>query len=271
MSVVDYTCPIPGCPYKAVQNESAGYFHTAPRCPNHPTYYRSPAMIRFVPRRSDHEAVRLAFDAADWYGQMKPDNGFAIRQTAADEYAKLATLTRTPHPYIQLKEYLMDDRMIIAQFTDTINAGAALRNRTPEQEFRDLDVHEGDRVRLTEAVQPTSYGRAYGPRQLVKDGSALEGKVIGIKVRGGKTQIRIAGFGHTGPSKAGGQHVWFPVENFKVEVLHKVYRVTDEDRLFIELAGLTEARWAALTDQQRADRRERYAVRADKIRKLLAQ
>lgn len=194
----------------------------------------------------------------------------AMQERINADVAKLATLTRTPPVLIQPRRPPMDDFEIIRQFTSVINSDAAKRNRTPEQEYRELGVLEGDRVRLTEVKNYSRTPFQPARRELVKDGSSLEGKVIGIKERGGKTQLRIAGFGHTGPSKAGGQHVWFPVEDFKVEVLHRVYRVTDEDRLFIELAGLTEARWAALSEQQRADRRERYAVRADKIRKLLA-
>lgn len=267
-----YICPIAGCTYEAMQNEfTPATVYSAPRCPCHPTYFRAPTMIPYT-RLSEH-ASGTAVDINFRVPAPEPitlDGLREMQNRINRDVAKLAALTHTPTIHIQGGR-LVDDYEIIRQFTSTINAGAIKRaGQTPEQEFAALDVQEGDRVRLTEVKNYASTVFQPARRELVKDGSSLEGKIIGIKVRNGKTQLRFAGFGHTGPNKAGGQHVWFAVENYKVEVLHKVYRITEEDKLFVELAGLTVERWAALTEQQRADRRERYAVRADKIRKLLA-
>lgn len=158
---------------------------------------------------------------------------------------------------------------VFSDFVNAMNRDIARSNRTPEQEFADLDVKVGDRVRLTQVNHMQGSIIAAASRRVPKDAAVLEGKVIGTKVKGGKTQLRIAGFDHTGPSHAGGQHIWFPVEDYRVEVLHKVYRLTEEDRLIAAVANISEDRWTNLTDDQRENRRRDYAARAERVKKLL--
>ncbi len=161
---------------------------------------------------------------------------------------------------------------VFQEFVDSLNAQLRRTNQTPEEEFRALEVQVGDRVRLTE-VKTFSTGRQFGAtlksRTVPKDAAVLEGKIVGIKVRGGKSQIRVSGFGHTGPSKAGGQHVWFAVEDYKIEVLHKVYRLTDEDRLVAEIAAIGEVAWSTISDAEREGYRQRLAPRIERIKKIL--
>ncbi len=140
--------------------------------------------------------------------------------------------------------------------------------KTPEQTFRELDVQAGDRIRLTES-RPVNVQRPNGPRQAVKDGSSLEGKVLDVKVRGGKSQVRVAAFGHTGPSNSGGQHVWFPVDQYVVEVLHKVYRLNDEDRAIAAVLGYDEPAWIRMTDDSREALRKQGRPRLEKVRAAL--
>ncbi len=158
---------------------------------------------------------------------------------------------------------------VFDEFVQQMNRDIAKSHQTPEQEFAALDVKVGDRVRLTQVKNFAGSIFAPARREVPKDAAVLEGQVLGIKYRTGGTQLRIAGFGHTGPSKAGGQHVWFAVADYRVEVLHKVYRITDEDRLIAAVANVSEERWANLTDDQRARRRQDYASRADRVKKLL--
>lgn len=157
---------------------------------------------------------------------------------------------------------------VFSEFVNAMNRDIARSHRTPEEEFQALEVRPGDRVRLTPGRRTiTSYA---SPRWVVdKDASVLEGTVLAIKVKGGKSQLRITGFDHTGPSRAGGQHVWFPVEDYRVEVLHKVYRITDEDRLIAAVANVSEERWCHFTDDQRASYRRGYGDRAARIKQLL--
>lgn len=161
---------------------------------------------------------------------------------------------------------------VFQEFVDNLNIQIRKSRQTPEEEFRDLDVQVGDRVRLT-AVKTTSTinwgGQIAKSRQVEKDAAVLEGTIIGLKVRGGNSQIRVSGFGHTGPSTAGGQHVWFAVEDYKVEVLHKVYRLTDEDRLYAEVAAIGDTAWSTISDAQRESYRQRLAPRVERIKKIL--
>lgn len=162
----------------------------------------------------------------------------------------------SPHPLSDALRY----------FTSEINTQFREAQKTPEQKFHDLGIQPGDRVRLTQLNGKLD--AASRSRQPAQDAAVLEGKVLGIKTRGGKSELRIAGFDHTG-GKAGGQHVWFPVADYRIEVLHKVYRWTDEDRLIAELIPISEKGWEQLTDQQRATYRVNFGKRAEKIRKLL--
>ena len=92
-------------------------------------------------------------------------------------------------------------------------------------------------------------------------------EVIGVKVRDGGSQVRIAGFDHTGGNN-GGQHVWFVAKDYLVEVLHRAYRMTQEDELFATLAGYTETEWTKLREPQRELARQTYAARAERVRKV---
>lgn len=158
---------------------------------------------------------------------------------------------------------------VFSEFVDQMNRDIARSNRTPEQEFQALDVRVGDRVRLTEVNTQSGTILRAASRRVPADAAVLEGKVLGIKVKNGASQLRIAGFDHTGPSRAGGQHVWFAVADYRVEVLHKVYRITDEDRLLAAVANVSEERWCHFTDDQRASYRRGYGDRAARIKQLL--
>lgn len=156
-------------------------------------------------------------------------------------------------------------------FADTVghfNKQILAARKTPEQTFRDLDVQEGDRIRLTEG-KPRDLLRPNGPLIAKTDGAVLEGRVVGIKVRNGHSEVRVAGFDHTG-GEAGGQHVWFPVGAYKVEVLHKAYRLTDDDRVLIAIAGISESVWKTLSDHRRDLHRENWGNRVRKVKALLA-
>ena len=158
---------------------------------------------------------------------------------------------------------------VFSEFVNAMNRDIARSNRTPEQEFQALDVRVGDRVRLTQVISYPGSILTAASRKVPKDAAVLEGQVLGIKERPGGSQLRISGFDHTGPSRAGGQHVWFAVADYRVEVLHKAYRLTEEDRLIAAVANVSEERWAQLTDDQRATRRRDYADRAERVKRLL--
>lgn len=139
--------------------------------------------------------------------------------------------------------------------------------KTPEQHFAELDVQPGDRIRLTEAG-PANHAYPNGKRKPVLDAAVLEGRVAGVKVKDGGSQVRIDGFGHTG-GNAGGQHVWFPVNQYVVEVLHKAYRFTPEDRVVAAVLGYDERHWRFLTDAERDRLRQRSVGRVAKVRAAL--
>lgn len=179
---------------------------------------------------------------------------------------KLAKITETP-PHVLLKETNMTypnpsdysyPRLVpsaFARFLDDVQHH--VKPKTAEQIFRELDVQPGDRVRLTYEIKPRG---GIG---------TLESVVAGVKVKDRKSQIRLEGFGHTG-GKAGGQHVWFAVENYKIEVLKKAFRWTERDRVIAELVGGPAGQqWATLPETRRTDLRAEYGTRADRIIKLL--
>ena len=130
-----------------------------------------------------------------------------------------------------------------------------------ERYFAALDVQEGDRVRLT-TLGPTG-GPPFPP-----DAATLEGVVLGIKQKGGESQLRIKGFDHTG-GKPGGQHVWFSVSDYKIEVLHRVYRWTDEDRLIVAMLGYTDHAWLVMTEESHERLRKSARPRLAKVKRAL--
>lgn len=159
---------------------------------------------------------------------------------------------------------------IPAEFTSFLQ-GVERTARAPkigtEAHFATLDVQEGDRVRLTELRPQSSYLRDEQRRK--PDAAVLEGAVLGVKRKPEQpSQLRISGFDHTG-GNAGGQHVWFPVNNYLVEVLHRVFRMTDEDRVLIAITGDTEAYWKSLSDAARQRQRETYATRVARVKRAL--
>lgn len=166
----------------------------------------------------------------------------------------------------------IDERLLVPSGFISMITGAA--QKTSEQLFRELDVHSGDRVRLTQVE--------FGRREPTHDAAVLEGVVVGVKVKDGKSQVRIEGFGHTGSTtksrapgmgtiaQSGGQHVWFAVENYKVEVLKKAYRWTDEDRAVVAISGNSDSWWEGLTDEYRQINRDNYGPRIKRVLALLA-
>lgn len=140
--------------------------------------------------------------------------------------------------------------------------------KTSEQIVRELDVQAGDRIRLTESRPEDSLARPRGRRVAKKDAAVLEGVVLDTKEKDGRFLVRIGGFGHTG-GNAGGQHVWFPLADYVVEVLHKAYRWTDEDRAIVAVAALSEVAWERLTEEQRGYSRKLYAPRLERVRQAL--
>lgn len=137
------------------------------------------------------------------------------------------------------------------------------QRKSAEQLFVELDVRPGDRVRLRQAARPMN---TCAP--VVKaDGAVLEGVVKRVK-RGrtdGKWKIQIEGF------DTSGNGVFWNVSDYVVEVLHQVYRLTEEDLLIVELANLSVKRWQDFTDAQRASYRTSYAARAARVKALLGQ
>lgn len=134
-------------------------------------------------------------------------------------------------------------------------------SKTPAQKaegrVRSLDIQPGDRVRLT-AKDAT-------------DPSQIEGEVLGVKDKGGQVQIRIKGFGHTGSKRGdGGQYVWFVAADYKVEVLHRAYRWTQDDELVVQVAGLPRQTWEKYKDSSRETMRAQFADRVERIKRILA-
>lgn len=129
-------------------------------------------------------------------------------------------------------------------------------SKTPEQKFRELDVRVGDRIRLTTRLHAA------------QDASVIEGRILGIKERDGGSQVRVAGFDHTGGG-AGGQHVWFPVSQYTVEVLRKSYRWTTDDKIVAEIAGYSESGWEGLDEGARERSRRLHTKRLARIKSAL--
>lgn len=158
--------------------------------------------------------------------------------------------------YFPQQQMSTQDFLRVAHHT-LVTKPLAEKAKTAEQKFRDLDVREGDRIRLTQHQQKN------GP-----DPSSLEGVVIGVKVKDGVSQVRIAGFGHTGAT-VGGQHVWFVGADYKVEVLHKSYRWNDEDRAIAAVLGYGDHSWKIMTEDSRERLRVQTRPRLERIRKAL--
>lgn len=126
--------------------------------------------------------------------------------------------------------------------------------KTPVQVFNELDLQVGDEVKLS------------------SEGATLQGKILQIKgAQQGKLipELRIAGFDHTG-GKAGGQHVFFPVDTHPVaEVISRAYRITPEDKLIAALAGVGEETWIGAGNTYRETQRRRYANKAARVKALV--
>lgn len=146
-------------------------------------------------------------------------------------------------------------------FTRVIAKDYVKAYQTPEQIFRDLDVQAGDRVRLTQLVRPGSPYR--NSRDIKKDGAILEGVVTRVKVKSGRSRIQIDGF------DTAGNGIFWPVENYQIEVLHRVYRWTEEDRLLAAVLGYSEHAWEIITEDSRASLRLVGGERVAKVKTAL--
>lgn len=206
--------------------------------------------------------VKPVFDPYEWYGTLQ------------EEIRELARTPRTPTIYLEapmaevqyhtaqggpIARPVLSDRpgLTMSQILTDANRyffNAQGRPKTPEDKFRDLDVREGDRIRLTTRRAP--------------DASQLEGDVLGVKVRNGKSEVRIKGFGHTG-GRAGGQHVWFPVEDYTIEVLHRSFRWSKDDEILVEVGGFPRSEWEKWTEDRRQRQRDYYAPRVERIKTAL--
>jgi hypothetical protein len=124
--------------------------------------------------------------------------------------------------------------------------------KSPREQFLELDVQPGDRVRLVEQ----ELGR---PK---KDGAALEGVVKAVRTVEGREAVQIQGF------DVQGNNIFWSARNYHIEVLHRAYRWTDRDRVIAEIADRADWATTRREDQREADRRT-YGARADRILKLL--
>jgi hypothetical protein len=156
-----------------------------------------------------------------------------------------------PPPIVFGDSWSQNDRTIITSMLQELHKTPAQK---AESLVRALGIQVGDRVRLTEKV--------------ARDGSQLEGEVLGVKEKNGQLQLRIKGFGKTGGG-AGGQYVWFVAADYKVEVLHQSYRWTTDDELVVQVAGLTRSSWEQKDEQSRQYYRDSYAKRVEKIKNIL--
>jgi hypothetical protein len=199
----------------------------------------------------------------DWgyrYRRSLHASGLAI-DTRPPYEAQEATMTN-PQPPQNIHQY----PAVFGQAFQALGQHVAELTKTPEQRFRDLQLEPGDRIRLTEVSGPMTAGR----RPKARDAAVIEGVILGIKEKHGGPQVRIKGFDHTG-GKAGGQHIWLPVGDYHVEVLHKTFRMTPADRVIAELAGVSESAYRAASDNQRISWRQSYSKRAERIAALFAQ
>ncbi len=142
----------------------------------------------------------------------------------------------------------------------SMNRQIVEKRKTHEQLFAELEVQPGDRVRLTEAARPMDTCRP----EPKKDGAVLEGTVRRVK-RGkdGKWKIQINGF-----AVSGNNVFWF-IDDYRVEVLHRAYRWTPLDRVIVELAGRGEKEWEESNEVLRETLRRNYGARARKIMQTL--
>lgn len=197
----------------------------------------------------------------DWGYEWRPGPRFQditpYRLAIDHDVADLARAADIP------KETLMTYPAVFGQAFSDLQNLINEQMKTPEQRFRELHLEAGDRIRLTEVTGPVMAGR----RSKAIDAAVIEGIILGIKEKRGP-QVRIKGFDHTG-GEAGGQHVWLPVRDYQIEVLHKVYRLTDDDRLIAELAGLSVEEWRKLSDDKRVGIRQTYSARARRVKELL--
>ncbi len=152
----------------------------------------------------------------------------------------------------------------VGPWFDSMNQQIVEKRKTHEQLFVELDVQPGDRVRLSE-LNPVPKVESSGfQRGLKVDGAVLEGTVRRVK-RGkdGKWKIQINGFA------VSGNNVFWLIGDYKIEVLHRVYRWTPLDHVIAELAGIQESAWEGATELYRESVRHRYAARARKIQQVL--
>jgi hypothetical protein len=151
--------------------------------------------------------------------------------------------------------------MFAGPWFQQLNTEAVDRRKTEEQRFTELAVQPGDRLRLRQ--RNGIFDVASGVRQPAQDAAVLEGDVLGVKFKNGRYKVRIKGF------ETSGNAVWWPIRDYHVEVLHRAYRWTAEDRVIAELAGLQESQWVKASESYRQEVRLRYAKRAERIKKML--
>jgi hypothetical protein len=161
------------------------------------------------------------------------------------------------HQHIALD--LNSSRTVPGAFVDFLN----LANQPPavrvEQNFRALDVQPGDRVRL----RKIDAGPLNPSRLALKDASTLEGVVTRVKQKKGESRIQIDGFA------VAGNNVFWPIKDYRVEVLHRAYRWTDDDRLVVEISGLSRHQWEGMSETGRQRNRESYKNRVERIKNIL--
>ncbi len=146
---------------------------------------------------------------------------------------------------------------------EQLNTQAIDRRKTEEQRFAELGVAPGDRIRLTETTPAYGLGQRPGLRVPKADGAVLEGEVLGVKFKNGQYKVRIKGF------ETSGNAVWWPIRDYHVEVLHRAYRWTGDDRVIAELAGFGEKSWKEFPETRREAYRQQFGKRAERIKKML--
>ena len=150
-------------------------------------------------------------------------------------------------------------RDMLGLFNGQINDMIVQARRTPDQVFADLDVQPGDRIRLTR--KPSSRGGYVAPTPT--DASTLEGVVTKIKRKGGKWKVQIAGF------DVAGNGIFWTVADCSVEVLHRVYRWTDEDRAIAAIAGHSAVTWERHSEAVRESMRQSFGPRLARVKLAL--
>jgi hypothetical protein len=152
-----------------------------------------------------------------------------------------------------------DLRDILGIFNGQINDMVVKARRTPEQIFADLDIQPGDRIRLTR--KPSSRGGYVAPT--ATDASTLEGVVLKVKRKGGKWKVQIAGF------DVAGNGIFWNVADYAVEVLHRAYRWTDEDRAIAAIAGHSAVTWERQSEAVRESMRQSFGPRLARVKLAL--